>query len=431
MIFNNAIARFKQTMFKKITLDNNIPVLIETAQDVHSLCIGIWVKVGSRNEQLDKNGISHFLEHMFFKGTASRTAQDIAMEIDSLGGELNAFTSSEYTLFYVKVLDEYMEKAIELLTDIFLHSTLPEADLEKERSIINEEIKMVEDTPSDYVYDLFSKSIWGEKGLGLSVLGKEETIETFTRDDLVGHVEKFYGKENIIVACSGRFNEDELIGYLNQSMGALKRSSSRENTSVPEFSGNLNIVTRDLSEAHICLGVRGMPYNSDERYSMHLLNTILGSGFSSRLFQNVREKKGLVYAIYSYHVSYFDTGLWAVYAGTDKKHVGEVVNITVDEMRNLSDSITHDELLRSKAQLKGNLILALESTSNKMSNMAKQEIYYGEYFSPEKIIAMVEAITLEKVKDIARRLVNATPFALTVYGPAGERDLRGSCRLLQ
>ncbi len=418
-------------MFKKIMLDNNIPVLIETAREVHSMCIGIWVRVGSRNERPEKNGISHFLEHMFFKGTATRTAQDIAMEIDSLGGELNAFTSSEYTLFYVKVLDEYMEKAVELLTDIFLHSTLPEADLERERSIINEEIKMVEDTPSDYVYELFSRSIWGEKGLGLPVLGKGETIETFTRDDLIEHVERFYGKENIIVACSGRFNEDRLVGFLNQSIGSMERSGKREDTPAPEFAGSLNIVTRDLSEAHICLGVRGMPYKSEERYSMHLLNTILGSGFSSRLFQNVREKRGLVYSIYSYHVSYFDTGLWAVYAGTDRKHVSEVVNITVEEMKNLADSITQDELLRSKAQLKGNLILALESTSNKMSNIAKQEIYYGEYFSPEKIIAMVEAITLENVRDVARRLMDATPFALTVYGPVRERDLRGSCCLMQ
>jgi predicted Zn-dependent peptidase len=418
-------------MFKKITLDNNIPLLVESAREVHSLCIGIWVKAGSRYENPDISGISHFLEHMLFKGTDRRSAEDIAMEIDSLGGELNAFTSSEYTLFYIKVLDEYMEKAVDLLTDIFLNSKLPESELEKEKSIINEEIKMVEDTPTDYVFELFSQNIWGDNGLGRSILGKTETIGRFARDDLVNHVENFYGTENIIVACSGSFDEDKLVENLNRSIGRLERNCGQKNEVVPDFTSRLNVYEKDLSEAHICLGLKGMPYSSKERYTMHLLNTILGSGFSSRLFQNVREKRGLVYSIYSYHVSYFDTGLWAVYAGTDKKHVSEVINITVDEMNKLSRTITESELQRAKAQLKGNLILALESTSNMMTNIAKQEIYYKKYYSPGEIIRMVEELTLENVKGLAERLVAECPFALTVYGPVKESDLKGSCKILQ
>lgn len=418
-------------MVKKISLDNNIPVLLETAREVHSLCIGIWVKVGSRNEESAENGISHFVEHMLFKGTEKRSAEDIAMEIDSLGGELNAFTSSEYTLFYIKVLNEYMENAVDLLTDIFLNSTLPGSELEKEKSIIREEIKMVEDTPTDYVFEIFSQNIWGDTGLGQSILGKEETIETFTRDHLISHMEKFYGTENIIVACSGSFNEDGLVEHLNRSVGRLKRKGEKKHELLPNFMGSLHAATKDLSEAHICLGIKGMKYNHEDRYSMHLLNTVLGSGFSSRLFQNVREKRGLVYSIYSYHASYFDTGLWTVYAGTDRKHVAEVIDLTVNEIKNLSRTMTENELQRAKAQLKGNLILALESTSNKMTNIAKQEIYYGRYFSPGEIIRMVEDITLEHVKDLALRLVNKTPFALTVYGPVKESDLRDSYRLLQ
>ncbi|RJQ49079.1 MAG: insulinase family protein [Nitrospiraceae bacterium] len=418
-------------MVKKILLQNNIPVLLESVKEVRSLCIGIWVKVGARNETFEKNGISHFLEHMFFKGTESRTAEGIAMETDSLGAELNALTSSEYTLFYIKALDEYIGKGVEILTDIFMNSTFPEQDIEKEKSIINEEIKMVEDTPSDYIHELFSKQVWGETGLGQPVLGKSETIETFTRGDLVKHINAYYGPNNIIVACSGNFTENEFTGYLNSGLGRLQRDGQVIADTSPAFRGGMQVVTKDLSEAHVSLGVRGLPYNSEDRYSMHLLNTVLGSGYSSRLFQKIREKRGLAYSIYSYHVSYYDTGLWAVYAGTDKKHLNEVIDITVDEMTNLAKTINHDELQRAKAQLKGNLILALESTSNKMTNIAKQEIYYGKYYSPTEVIKMVEAITLDELKALAQKLMNRNHFALTVYGPVNDGDVRDIGKLLQ
>ncbi|MEW6600647.1 MAG: pitrilysin family protein [Nitrospirota bacterium] len=417
-------------MYKKIMLGNKIPVLMETVREIHSVCIGIWIKIGSRYENHDKNGISHFLEHMFFKGTRSRSAQDIAVEIDSLGGEINAYTSTEYTVFYVKVLSEYMGPALDLLSDIFLNSTFPETDIEKEKNIVFEEIKMVEDNPSDFVHELFSKHIWGDRGLGQTVLGGMETISSFERKDLIDHIDKYYGSENIIISCSGNFIEERLVEDLNNTLGRLDRRGEKKSDAAPVFTNKINIVSKDLSEVHICLGLKGLPYGSEDRYSMHLLNTILGSGISSRLFQNVREQRGLVYSIYSYHMSYFDTGLWAVYAGTDKKHLSDVINITVDEMRGLADSITADELQRAKAQLKGNLLLALESTSNKMTNIAKQEIYYGRYYSPEEIIHMVESVTLEKARSLAREITGDNAFALTLYGPVQEEDLKGSCRLL-
>ncbi len=404
---------------------------MEFARDMHSVCIGIWVKVGARNETPGKSGISHFLEHMFFKGTLSRSAQDIAIEIDSIGGEINAVTSTEYTLFYVKVLEEFMEQALDLLTDLILHSTFPDADIEKEKNIVYEEIKMVEDNPSDYVHELFSKSIWGEEGLGQSVLGNETTIRSFTRQDLLQHINNHYGTEKLIVACSGNFSEERLVDHLNRTIGTIKRDGQGNNLETPRFSGALNIVTKDLSESHICLGLKGLSYKSDNKYVMHLLNTILGAGISSRLFQNIREKRGLVYSVYSYHMAYFDAGLWAVYAGTDRKHVSEVINLTVDEIRNLPKSVSAEELGRAKAQLKGNLLLALESTSNKMTNIAKQEIYYGKYFSPDEIIQMVEAVTLDNLRALADELLREDRFALTVYGPVDKEKLRMSCELMQ
>jgi len=410
-------------MYRKIILKNNIPAVIETTNDVRSACIGIWVKAGARNESVEKNGISHFLEHMFFKGTNSLTSKDIAMEIDSIGGELNAFTSCENTTFYIKVLDEYLDKALELLTDIFLNSTFQETEIEKEKGVITEEINMVEDTPSDYIHELFSKSIWGDAGPGLSVLGRKEVVESFKRDDMFNHIQKYYGTENIIISCSGNLKVDAMIDRLNSGLGSLKRSSPLEALSLPEFRSRLNIVPKELSETHICLGLEGIPYGSDDRYSMYLLNTILGSGFSSRLFQEVREKRGLAYSIYSFNQPYVDTALWGVYAGTDKKHAKEVVDIIASEIRSLSDSVSDDELRRAKNQLKGSLILALESTSTKMTNMAKQEIYYGKYFSPEEIIKAVDAVTLEDLKRLSKRLAGDKPFALTIYGNVREEDI--------
>lgn len=390
---------------------------MESSGEGRSVCIGIWVKVGSRYESPEINGVSHFLEHMFFKGTVSRSAQDIAMAIDSMGGELNALTSNEYTLYYVKVLDEFIEQALDLLTDIFLNSTFPSDELDKEKNIISEEIKMVEDTPSDYVHDVFSKNVWGEKGLGQTILGKSETIETFKRETLLSHIQRFYGADNVLVACSGRFDEDRLINRLNAGIGSLDRDFIPVTNDRPVFTPGCNVLSKDLSEAHVCLGLEGIPYSSDERYTMHLLNTVLGSGFSSRLFQEIREKRGLVYSIYSFHLSSFDAGIWSVYAGTDRKNLNEVIEVSSGEIKNLSKTLTPDEVKRAKSQLKGNLILALESTSNKMTNIAKQEIYYGKYFTPEEVIANIESVTIDDMKELSERLVDRNRFALTVYGP--------------
>jgi predicted Zn-dependent peptidase len=407
-------------MFRKYVLDNGIPLITERIKDFRSVTLGIWVRVGSRYETFEKNGISHFLEHMFFKSTKRRTARDIAVEIDTLGGDLNAFTSRENTVFYVKVLDEQIERGIDLLTDIYIHSTFPEEDIEKEKRIIKEEVKMVEDTPDDYIYDLFYQTVWGKEGIGQPVLGRRETIKSFTREDLTGHIKKYYGTKDTLVACAGNFDVDTLVSRLNHSLGGLRRGSEPKKGKDPQFSHGRVVITRDLSEVHICIGVEGLPQASTDRYALYLLNAALGAGVSSRLFQEIRERRGLAYSIYSFIASYLDTGLWAVYAGTSKKVVREVIDLITGEMTGLKETITEAELRRAKDQIKGNLILGLESTNNRMQNIARQEIYYGRFISPEETIREIDAVSLGQVQELAGRLMNTDRLALTILGPVSD-----------
>ncbi|HYA31638.1 MAG TPA: pitrilysin family protein, partial [Thermodesulfovibrionales bacterium] len=263
-------------MFQKFSLDNGIPLVVERTRSVHSVSLGIWVKVGSRYESSEKNGISHFLEHMFFKGTRKRSARDIAVDIDSIGGDLNAFTSREATTFYIKVLDEHLDRGIDLLTDIFLHSTFPEADIEKEKSIIKEEIKMVEDTPDDYIHDLLYETVWRNSGIGQPVLGRRETIKSFTGEDLASHIKRYYGTRDTVISCAGNFDPDKLLSSLNHLLGGLRRGSEPKKGEIPEFRALTEVYTKDLSEVHSCIAVKALPQESPERHALYLLNAIMG-----------------------------------------------------------------------------------------------------------------------------------------------------------
>jgi predicted Zn-dependent peptidase len=413
-------------MFSKKALDNGVLVVMEQIRNVRSVALGIWVQVGSRHEPRERNGISHFLEHMFFKGTEKRTALDIAVDMDSLGGELNAFTSKESTTFYVKVLDEYLGRGVELLGDIFLGSTFPEEEIEREKSVVGEEIKMVEDTPDDYVHDLFNRSVWGEDGLGQAVLGTRETVGGFSRENILEHIKSSYGTGNIVVACAGHFDEDALMENLNRALDGIGLGPKPQTGALPIFRPRESVHEKDLSEVHICMGVKALPQPSEERYHLLLLNTILGGGVSSRLFQEIREKRGLAYSVYSFLSMYGDTGLWGVYAGTGEEHAQEVVEHTAREFRSLAQTVTKQELERAKAQVKGNLILGLESTSRRMQNIAIQQIYYGRYYSPGEILKKIDAVTLEEVRHLAGRLASDGEVALTVLGPVEQGSLKVS-----
>jgi predicted Zn-dependent peptidase len=412
-------------MFKKEYLQNGLPVVMEPLKNMRSVVVGIWVKVGSRYEPSEKNGISHFLEHMYFKGTKKRSAKDISVETDSLGGELNAFTSRENTAFYVKVLDEFLKQGLDLLLDIFLNSTFPDEDIEKEKKIVKEEIKMVEDTPDDYIHDLSNRTIWGDTGIGQSVLGRRETIRAFTRNDILSHIKKYYGTKDIVIACAGNFEHDQLVSVLNKDLGNLRRGSEPERDAPPEFHNRVEVFNKDLSEAHFCVGIKGIPHASRERYCLYIINTILGAGVSSRLFQEIREKRGLAYSIYSFVSSYIDTGVWGIYAGVSRKKVREVIELILQEIYSLKDTLHDTELHRAKNQLKGNIILGLESTGSRMNNIARQEIYHGKYFSPKEIMHEIDAITLDQTKELCERLLQKESLSLTVYGPVSGDDFKG------
>jgi predicted Zn-dependent peptidase len=409
-------------MFTKEYLENGIPVVMESFKNVRSVAVGVWVKIGSRYETASKNGISHFLEHMFFKGTRKRSPKDIAVEIDSMGGDLNAFTSRENTAFYIKILDEYLERGIDLLSDIFVHSTFPEDELAKEKKIIKEEVKMVEDTPDDYIHDLFNRTIWGDEGLGQSILGRRETIASFTREDLMHHISRYYGTKDIIISCAGKFQPSKLMDLLRDRFGTMRRGSEPRKGPAPVFKSDLKVYSKDISEAHICIGVPSVSQTSEDRYALFVLNTILGGGVSSRLFQEIRENRGLAYSVYSYTSMYMDTGLWGVYAGVSKKRIREVAELIISEMLSLKDTLTAAELENAKRHLKGNMILGLESTNSRMNNIARQEINFGKYISPDEISKAVEMVGMRQIKELSERLLKKGSLSITAYGPL-EKDV--------
>lgn len=404
-------------MFQKVLLDNGIPLIFERVKGYRSVVLGIWVKVGSRYEPVEINGISHFIEHMLFKGTGMRSTEDIAKETDSMGADLNAFTSRENTTFYIKVLDEFIEKGIALLSDIFVNSIFDPSEIEKEKNIVEEEIRLSEDTPDDHVFDLFNAGIWGGSGLGYTILGTFESVNRITRDYIIEYIRKYYNVHNIIISLVGDIELDEVVRMLNSKFEVISTADKKATNDGPYFKAFVNAYPKDLSEVHICMGFEGIPSNSPDRYAMLVINTLLGSGVSSRLFQEVREKRGLVYSIHSFLSSYHDSGCFGVYAGASEQNYREVVELVMEQACSVRETVTPEEIQRAKNQLKGNILLALESTSARMNNLAKQEIYYGRNFTPEEVIQAIESVSLDDVKALSGKVFNRRKMAITLLGP--------------
>jgi predicted Zn-dependent peptidase len=410
-------------MFRKDVLPNGIRVVSESVSGVRSVSIGVWVCVGSRHEPKEINGVSHFIEHLFFKGTKRRSAQQIAIEVDSIGGEMNAFTSREGTTYYIKVLDEHIPLGIDLLSDILLNSSFEPKDIETERKVILEEIKMVEDTPDDMIHDLFTQSVWPDNPLGCSVLGTRENIRSINRAAIVGHVDKYYNAPEIVISVTGHFEHDPLIDLLTRHFGGLTKNGGRPETSSPSFRPGLYIKRKELEQVQICLGTSGLPQSDEDRYALYALNAILGSSMSSRLFQEIREDRGLVYSIYSYVTSFQDAGLFVVYAGCDGSNAAEVVRLIMASLADIkAKGVTEAELKRAKDQMKGNLMLSVESTSNRMSQLAKQEIYFGRHFSLQNILDDMDRVEAGRVHALANKLFAPGQIGLSVLGPVSKKE---------
>jgi predicted Zn-dependent peptidase len=386
--------------------------------------IGVWVKVGSRHEPEEIGGVSHFIEHLFFKGTEKRTAKDIAIEMDSIGGEMNAFTSQETTTYYAKVVDEHLPVAIDILSDILLHSKFDPLEMEKERKVILEEIKGVEDTPDDYIHELFTNTVWAGNSLGRPILGTRDTIKALKHKDIVAYIDNYYSPREIVISVAGNFEHARLIELLNASFGKLARGSLDKKEVTPVFTQAIAVKKKQLEQVQICVGCKGMQYTHEDRFVISALNTVMGNSMSSRLFQEIREQNALAYSIYSYVTSYRDTGLLTVYAGADPSNALEVVRLVIKEFRKIKDEgITPAEESRVRNQIKGSLVLSLESSTSHMSRLARQEIYFGKYLSMDDIIKGVEKVTAEQVQRLAGQLFTRENISLTILGPLSKTDV--------
>lgn len=406
-------------MIKKYTCQNGVRIVLENIPTVRSVAIGIWIETGSRNENPQNNGISHFLEHMFFKGTKTRTAKEIAESFDSIGGQVNAFTSKEYTCYYAKVLDTHANFALDVLADMFFHSTFVEEEMDKEKKVVFEEIKMYEDTPDDIVHDLLSKAVYEKHLLGYPILGTEETLESFTSDTLKQYIHDFYTPENVVVSIAGNVSES-FIKEVEKYFGSYE-GGKRKNTQIPpHFHANRISRKKDTEQAHLCIGFEGLQVGHDDIYSLIVLNNILGGSMSSRLFQEVREQRGLAYSVFSYHSAYQDSGIVTIYGGTGAKQLNvlfETIQETLEKLK--QEGITIKELNNSKEQLKGSLMLSLESTNSRMSRNGKNELLLGRHRSLDEIVEQIDQVTKESVDQMAHTIFN-DQYSIALISPDGE-----------
>jgi predicted Zn-dependent peptidase len=412
-------------LYRKLILDNGIRLVTERIPTLKSVTIGIWVDVGSRDEVPAEAGYSHFIEHMFFKGTTTRTATDISKEIDGLGGEINAFTTRETTTFYVKVLDQHLPKALDLLSDLFLRSRLEKKEIEKEKQVIREEIRMVQDDPEDLVQDLHTKLVMGGHPLSRPILGKESTIAQITRRDLLRYIDVHYRPERIVIAVAGNFDQPKLEATIARVFGKYGHSSRALPSKrwPPDICCGVTMKQKPLEQVHLCVGLPGVAAGHKDRYAVYALNSVLGGSVSSRLFQEIREKRGLSYSIYSFLSGYSDGGTITIYAGTQAREVERVLDLVCREIRKLArQGIDPTELRRTKDQMKGGLMLSLESSHSRMNKLAKDELIAGAHTTLEDMLKEIDAVTEQQISRVAQDSFISKRIALTALGPFTSRQ---------
>ncbi len=409
---------FENRPVEQTTLPNGLVVVTESMPNVRSVSAGIWIRSGSRNETPELNGISHFLEHMLFKGTSRRTAEAIAREVDSVGGMVDAFTAKEMTCFNTRVLDEHLETVFDVLSDMVLDPQFPADEIDRERSVILEEIRMVEDNPEDLVHEMFTQNLWGQHPLGRPILGNSRTVGNFNRETLRSAFRRCYAPNHIVITAAGNISHQRLLDLIVPRFGGSKPAQNGHAEIPPAPAAALATRSKsELEQVHICIGMPACSMTDPRRYALSLLNNLLGSGMSSRLFQNIREKQGLAYAIFSETNHYSDSGMLSIYAGTSLETAERLIASVVAELRKLKETpVPADELRRCKANLKGGTLLSLESTGSRMSDLARQFLYFGNYTSPEDRIAAMEAVTSEEIQSLARQIFQPSTASAAVLG---------------
>lgn len=411
-------------MIRKTVLDNGIRIISEEMAATHSATIGFWVENGSRHEQDDCGGVSHFIEHMLFKGTRRRNALDIAREIDSVGGILNAFTAREFSCYYAKVLGNHLDLAVDLLSDILLNSVFDLDELEKERKVILQEIFMIEDAPDEQIHDLFCEHFWPGHPLGQPIIGSRRSVADLDRNRMLSFMQDRYLGRNIVVCAAGQLDHDRLVEQIQQALSGIAPGESPSPGPSPQPQQGIYHQPKDLEQLHLCFGAPSLPQNHPDRFQAHLINVVLGGGMSSRLFQRIREDAGLAYSIYSYLNAHSDSGALVIYAGISPDDLREVVSLILSELNDLrSTTLPEAELRAAKEQLKGHLLLSLESTDNRMSRLARNQLYLRRSVDVAEVVASIEEVTAEDIQRLSGSLFQDDRLILETVGQCRDQDL--------
>ncbi len=409
--------------YERTTLEDGLTVLSEGMPTMRSVAIGVWLAVGSRDELPSEAGMSHFLEHMSFKGTPTRTAQEISETFDKLGAELNAFTSKEYTCYYARVLDEHVDVALDVLSDMVSSSLLADDACDNEREVVLEEIARAEDTPDDRVHELFASALWPAHPLGRPVLGTAEAVRTFDHAASRGYRSRHYVTGNAVVAAAGNLSHEECVSLVRDRLRLPAGPRAARPAADSDGARRLAVVTKETEQAHICYGFKGLHARHEDRFVLSMIDTVLGGGMSSRLFQEIREKRGLAYAVYSYSTLYEDTGQLTVYAGTRPDNAGEVLRLIQEEVaRVAADGLTDEEIHRAKESIKGHIVLGMESTRNRMTRLGKGEVTHGDILSLDEIVSRIDSVEPSDITRVAGQLLTGAA-TLALIGPITEESL--------
>jgi len=402
------------------TLENGLRVVSDPMATVESVSLGVWVGVGTRYEKPEMNGVSHLLEHMAFKGTKRRSALAIAEEIEAVGGHINAYTTRESTAYYVRVLKEDVPLGVDLIADILQNSTMEAEELERERTVILQEIHQANDTPDDVVFDNFQEAAYPDQPMGRQVLGDADIVSAMGRDTIMDYMDGHYNASTMVLSCAGRIDHDDLVTLARETFSDVPKGkqASRE---AANYTGGQSIVSRDLEQAHLLLGFEGVGYEDPDFYAVAVLSTLFGGGMSSRLFQEIREKRGLVYSIYSFVPSYSDSGMFGIYAGTGEEETAELIPLVCDEIKKMCDGVGADELKRARAQIKASILMALESSSSRCEQLARQMMVFGRPLPTEEIVANIEAIDRDAILGAARRIFTS-PLTVAALGPVSKLE---------